>query len=76
MRLFNQKLLVKEIKTENKWNYEDKEEVKHGIVSFAFKGENVELKRDDEVFYQYGNNVKIEGNEFVLVSESNLIAQK
>lgn len=80
MRAFNNKLIIEPVKQENYLNYEDKEEVKLGKLAFPFKGkiedEVVELKKGDEVYYQYGNNIKIEGEEYVLVSLNNLVCQK
>lgn len=80
MRAFPNKLIVTTITQENKWGYEDKDAAKLGKLAFPWKGkiedEQVSLKKGDEVFYQYGNNVKIEGEEFTLVSPSNLICQK
>lgn len=78
MRTF--KLLLKEIKQENKWGYNDKEEVKLGKVAFSFKGKtddyDFDLKKGDEVYYQYGNSCKLDGEDYVLVSLTQLVCQK
>ena len=79
MKLFNSKILLIEIKPKRKEGeiiFEDKDEVKLGKVAFSFEGENVELKKGDEIYYQYGNPAKIEGVEYVLVSENSLVCQK
>ena len=74
------KLLLKPIKKEDVYGYVDKDEVKFGIVAFPLKGkiedEEVNFKKGDEVAYQYGTNVKLDGEELVLTSLSNLIWQK
>lgn len=74
------KLLLKEIKQENPWNYQDKEEIKLGKVAFDFKGkledEWIELKKGDEVYYQYGNSAKLDGEEYILISLNSLVWQK
>lgn len=74
MKVF--KLLLKSNKQENNWNYEDKDEVKSGVVAFPFKGEEHELKKGAEIYYQYGQNIKIKGEEYILVNESNIICQE
>ena len=79
MKLFNSKILLIEIKPKRKEGeiiFEDKDEVKLGKVALNFKGENVELKKGDEVYYQYGTPAKIEGVEYVVISENSLICQK
>lgn len=74
------KLLLKEVKQENKWGYEDKDEVKLGKVAFPFKGKTddteFDLKKGEEVYYQYGTPAKIEGEEYILVSLTSLVCQK
>lgn len=75
------KLLLKEIKQDEKWpGYEDKEAVKIGKVAFNFKGKtddtDFDLKKGDEVYYQYGTPAKIDGEDYVLVSLTSLICQK
>lgn len=78
MRAF--KILLKEIKQENEWDYEDKDEVKLGEVAFDFKGkldeEDLELKKGDQVYYQYGTKAKLEGETYVLISTNSLVWQK
>ena len=78
MRSF--KILLKEIKQENAWGYQDKDEVKCGEVAFDFKGklddEWIELKKGDKLYYQYGNPAKLEGEDYVLVSLNSLVWQK
>lgn len=75
--LSKSKLLVKEIKQETEWaGYEDKEAAKLGTVSFDFKGEDIEVKKGTEIYYQYGNVVKINGEEFNLISERDILCQK
>lgn len=74
------KLLLKEIKQENDWGYQDKDAIKLGLVAFPLKGkiedEEVEFKKDDTVYYQYGTNVKLDGKEYVLISLNSIICQK
>lgn len=78
MRTF--KLLLKEIKQENNWGYEDKDAIKLGTVAFPFKGKtddyDFDLKKGDEVYYQYGTSCKLNGEEYVLVSLTSLVCQK
>ena len=78
MRSF--KLLLKEIKQENAWGYQDKDEIKLGEVAFNFKGklddEVVELKKGDKVYFQYGTPAKLEGEDYILVSLNSLVWQK
>lgn len=71
------KLLITEIKQETVWEgYEDKEAAKVGKVAFDFKGEDLEIKKGTEVYYQYGNKTKIDGTEFIIVSERDVLCQK
>lgn len=76
------KLLLKEIKEENQWGQTDKEAVKRGTVAFSFKGKtddtDYDLKKGDEVMYQYeyGTTIKIDNEEYQLVSLTSLICQK
>jgi len=78
MKVF--KLILKEIKEENKWGIEDKDAVKLGEVAFPFKGKTddteFDLKKGDQVYYQYGTNTKLDGEEYVLVSLTSLVCQK
>ena len=78
MKIF--KLLLKEVKQENKWGYDPKEEVKLGLVAFPFKGKTddyeFDLKKGDSVYYQYGTHVKIDDEDYILVSLTSLICQK
>jgi co-chaperonin GroES (HSP10) len=78
MRTF--KLLLKEIKDENKWGVQDKDAIKRGIVAFNFKGKtddyDFDLKKGEEVYYQYGTQAKLDGEEYVLVSLTSLVCQK
>lgn len=75
--LSKSKLLVKEIKQETEWvGYEDKEAAKLGTVSFDFKGEDIEVKKGDKIYYQYGNTVKIDGGEYQLISERDILCLK
>ena len=80
MKVFNNKLILKEIKEENKWGVTDKDALKRGLVAFPFMGkiedEAIELKKNDEVYYQYGNAIKLDGVDYILVSANNLICQK
>ena len=77
MKAFSNKVIVKEIKPETVWlGYEDKDAAKLGKVCFSFEGEKIKLKAEDEVYYQYGTSVKIDKEDYILVSESNLICQK
>lgn len=74
------KLLLKEVKQENDWGYTDKDAIKLGKVVFPFKGKtddtDFDLKKGDEIFYQYGTAVKLEGEDYILVSLTQLVAQK
>ncbi len=74
------KLLVKEVKQENDWGTTDKDAIKMGKVAFSFKGKtddtDFDLKKGDEVMYQYGTLIKIDGEEYQLVSLTSLICQK
>lgn len=78
MRAF--KLLLKEIKQENQWGYEDKDAIKLGEVAFPFKGkiddEKVEFKKGDKIYYQYGTNAKLDGEDYVLTSLTSVVWQK
>lgn len=80
MKLLNSKMLVTPVKSDNKYGYEDKEEVKLGKLSFSFKGkaddEEVEFKKGDEIYYQYSSKIKLDGTEYDLVSLNNVICQK
>lgn len=75
------KLLIKEIKEENKWGEAGipKDAVKHGSVAFSFKGKtddtDYDLKKGDEVMYQYGTACNIDGEDYQLVSLTSLICQ-
>lgn len=74
------KLLLKEIKEENEWGYQDKDAVKKGEVAFDFKGKTddyeFDLKVGEKVYYQYGTNAKLDGEDYVLVSLTSLVCQK
>lgn len=74
------KLLLKEVQQENSWGYQDKEAIKLGKVAFPFKGKtddyDFDLKKGDEVYYQYGTNAKLDGEDYILVSLTSLVAQK
>lgn len=78
MKLF--KLLLKEIKQENDWGIEDKDAIKLGTVAFSFKGKtddtDFDLKKGDEIYYQHGTAVKFKGEDYVLVSLTQLVCQK
>jgi len=79
MKVF--KLLLKEVKQESEWvGYEDKDAVKLGKVAFDFKGKtddtDYDLKKGDELYYQYGTPAKIEGEDYILVSLTSLVCQK
>lgn len=80
MKAFNSKVILTPIKQENDWGYEDKDAAKLGKLAFPFKGkiedEVVEIEKGTEVYYQYGTNIKLEGEDYVLVSLANLICQK
>lgn len=71
------KLLVKELKQENKYGYADKDEIKLGVVGFDFKGKNDDtefnFKKGDKVYYQYGTKGVLNGEEYLLVSLNNLV---
>ena len=74
------KLLLKEVKQENNWGYQDKDAIKLGLVAFPFKGkiedEEVEFKKGDEILFQYGTACKIDGEEYQLVSLNGVVGQK
>ncbi len=74
------KLLLKEIKEENDWGYQDKDAVKRGKVAFPFKGKtddyDFDLKKEDEVYYQYSTPCKLDGEDYILVSLTSLVCQK
>lgn len=78
MRTF--KLLLKEIPQENNWGYQDKDAIKLGKVAFPFKGKTddteFDFKKGDEVYYQYGTNAKLNGEDYILVSLTSLVCQK
>lgn len=78
MRTF--KLIVKQIKDESMWGTTDKDAVKRGKVAFAFKGKtddyDFDFKKGEEVYFQYGNRVVLDGEEYLLVSLTNLVCQK
>lgn len=66
-----------EIKQETQWEgYEDKEAAKLGKVAFDFKGEDLEVKKGDEIYYQYGNKTKIEDKDYSIVSERDVLCLK
>ena len=74
------KLLLKEIKEDNAWGYQDKDAIKRGIVAFPFKGKtddyDFDLKKGDEVYFQYGTKATLDGQEYTLVSLTSLVCQK
>ena len=74
------KLLLKEVPQENTWGYQDKDAIKLGKVAFSFNGKtddyDFDLKKGDEVYYQYGTNAKLNGEDYILVSLTSLVAQK
>lgn len=74
------KLLIKEIKQENKWGQTDVNEVKRGNVAFSFKGKtddtDYDLKKGAIIAYQHGTPVKIKGEDYQLVSLTSLIWQE
>lgn len=72
--MFNDRLLVVPIEVENDWGLKD--EAKLGRVAFPNKTEDNDFKKGDEIYYQYGTEVKIDGKKYVLVRESDLICQK
>lgn len=74
------KLLLKEVPQEITWEGKKEDEIKLGKVAFPFKGklddEVIELKKGDEIYYQYGNPAKLDGEDYVLVSLNSLVWQK
>lgn len=74
------KLILKAIEQENKWGISDKDEVKKGLVAFPFKGKtddyDFDLKKGEEVYYQYGTPAKLDGEDYILVSLTSLVCQK
>lgn len=73
------KLLLKEIKQDNIWG-QPVDSVKLGKVAVNFKGKTddteFDLKKGDEVYYQNGALIKIEGEDYQLVSLTSLICPK
>lgn len=78
MRAF--KLLLKEVKQENKWDYEPKDEIKLGKVAITFTGmvddNPVEFKKGDEIYYQHGTKATLDGEDYILVSLTSIVCLK
>ena len=77
------KIVLKEIKEENKWGYDDKLQAQVGelVYPFTFKGEDdklVELKKGDVVLFKddYPKKFEIEGKEYISTNPNSLICQK
>ncbi len=74
------KLLLKDIPQKDSLGMEDKESLKLGKVAFPFKGKtddtDFDLKKGDEVYYLQGSLTKLDGEEFTLVSLTQLVCQK
>lgn len=72
------KILLKESKEENKWGVETKDQVRIGEVAYAFKAEDIDLKKGDIVYFQddYAKKLTIDGKEFISTNPSALICQK
>jgi co-chaperonin GroES (HSP10) len=80
MRLFNNRLLLTAKEKKQAWDGLKDESVKLGTVAFPFDGkveeETVSLAKGDEVYYQYGTNIRLDDEEYVLVRISDLVCQK
>lgn len=77
MKLLNNKIILKEINpTSTGIPYVDKEEVKTAEVVYDVSCEKVTLTKGDVVYYQYGNSIKLDGVEYILVNEGNLLCLK
>lgn len=79
--MINYKLLLKEVVQDTEWEgSKDKDAVKLGKVAFAFKGKtddyDFDFKKGDEVYYQYGNRAVLDGEEYILVSLTQLVSSK
>lgn len=72
------KILLKEIKEENPWGYEATGQVKVGQVMYDFKSEDVELKKNDIVYFQddYVKKLTLDGEQLLSTNPTNLICQK
>ena len=76
MKNLNNRILLNKISQENKWDYNDPEEMKLGTVAFDYQSEDVELKAGDEVYFEHERTVKLSGVEYLLVREGDLICLK
>lgn len=72
------KILLKEIKEENIWGTNDKEEARKGEVVFDYKNEEIELKKGAIVYYDhdYVKNISVEGKQYLSINPTNLVCQK
>ena len=80
MKLFNNRLLLTPIDEEKQWEGLKDESVKLGKLAFPFSGksedEEIELNEGDEIYYQYGTNVHIGGQDYILVRLSEIVCLK
>lgn len=76
MKVF--KILIKEQKVENKWNYEDNSGVRTGKVAFDFKNDEMELKKGDTVWFQddYARKVLLKEEEYISTDPNKIICQE
>lgn len=72
------KIILKEIKSENIWNYEEVGKVRLGEVAFPYKNEEIDLKKGDVVYFMddYIKKFSIEGKEYISTNPTNLVIQK
>lgn len=76
MKHLNNRILLNPIKQENNWDYDDPVEMKLGKVAFDFKSEDNKFKAGDEVYYEHEREIKLNGVDYLLVRENDLICQK
>lgn len=77
------KIVLKEIKEENKWGYESKELAQSGevVARFKFKADDdtiITLSKGDIVLFKddYPKRFKIDDVEYISTNPSNLICRK
>ena len=75
------KILLKEIKQENKWGYTEKGIVRKGVVVLPYKNEEIELKKGDIIYFQDDyvkefNEPDICKDDIISTNPTNLVCQK